>query len=106
MHENGLLLPRRRDFDVVVVGAGVAGLSAAHRLGKEDPSLSVALLEAEAERIGGRVHTVQLNGQPLELGAQWIHGRGENPLWKFVQEQGVKAFCSFRKTNSREIASF
>ena len=79
----------RRVFDVAVVGGGVSGLSAALRLSQVDESLSVGLLEADESRLGGRVRTTSLNGQPLELGAQWIHGRGENPLWKFAEENKV-----------------
>ena len=64
---------------------GVSGLFAALRL-VEEGRHSVTLLEA-ADRLGGRVHTVQHNGSPLDLGAQWIHGRGECPLWQFVKVQ-------------------
>jgi monoamine oxidase len=48
----------------------------------------VVILEA-LDRVGGRIHTIPVNGDWVELGAQWIHGRGENPLWKFVQENKV-----------------
>ena len=51
----------------------------------------VVILEA-LDRIGGRIHTIPVNGDWAELGAQWIHGRGENPLWKFVQENKVINF--------------
>lgn len=62
------------DCDVVVVGAGVAGLTAAR--GLAEAGLSVLLLEA-AERVGGRVHTVRLAGSelPIEAGAEFVHGR-------------------------------
>jgi monoamine oxidase len=55
---------------VVVVGAGFAGLSAAFRLhGWGIPSV---VLEAR-DRVGGRVWTTRLdNGEPAELGAEWI----------------------------------
>ena len=62
-----------RHFDVVVIGAGAAGLAAAHALGKADRR--VLVLESR-ERIGGRVHTVHDPQwpMPLELGAEFIHG--------------------------------
>ena len=73
---------------VVIVGAGVAGLHAAFKLGQLGIR-DVVILEA-LDRIGGRIHTIPVNGDWVELGAQWIHGRGENPLWKFVQENQVR----------------
>ena len=57
-------------FDVVVVGAGIAGLSAARELQRS--GASVAVLEAR-DRIGGRAQSVPgLDGQILDLGAQFI----------------------------------
>jgi monoamine oxidase len=56
--------------DVVVVGAGFAGLAAA--LDLHDAGASVVVLEAR-ERVGGRVLSVELeNGELAELGAEWI----------------------------------
>jgi monoamine oxidase len=62
------------EFDVVVVGAGFAGLAAAERLGAA--GLRVVVLEA-SDRVGGRAHTDYSlgGGVPLELGAQMVHGR-------------------------------
>ena len=61
------------DFDVIVIGAGAAGLAAAR--GLTSRSLSVLVLEAR-DRIGGRVLTVPSAhaGVPAELGAEFIHG--------------------------------
>ena len=60
--------------DVIVVGAGAAGLAAAAELGRA--GWSVLLLEAR-DRIGGRVWTQREPGLavPVELGAEFIHGR-------------------------------
>ncbi len=57
--------------DVVVVGAGVAGLSAARLL--QDAGRRVVVLEAR-DRLGGRVHTERVGGRVTDLGASWIHG--------------------------------
>ena len=58
------------ETDVVVVGAGFAGLAAA--LDLHDHGLSVVVLEAR-DRVGGRVLSVELeNGELAELGAEWI----------------------------------
>jgi len=59
--------------DVVVVGAGAAGLTAAHRLTEQ--GYSVAILEAR-DRLGGRIRTEHRSDtlSPLELGAEFVHG--------------------------------
>jgi monoamine oxidase len=59
---------------VLIVGAGVAGLSAAIKLG--EAGLPVVVLEAR-ERIGGRVYTRHVPGcdAPIEFGAEFIHGK-------------------------------
>jgi monoamine oxidase len=61
------------EFDVVVIGAGAAGLAAAAVLA--EARRSVLLLEAR-ERLGGRLHTLRLPGlaAPIELGAEFVHG--------------------------------
>ena len=61
-------------WDVVIIGAGVSGLSAACELRKS--GLSILLLEAR-DHIGGRVWTRHEPGMsaPIELGAEFIHGR-------------------------------
>jgi monoamine oxidase len=58
---------------VIVIGAGVAGLSAAAKLA--DAGISVTILEAR-DRIGGRVltHRDPASPIPVELGAEFIHG--------------------------------
>ncbi|WP_298954750.1 FAD-dependent oxidoreductase [uncultured Methylobacterium sp.] len=63
--------------DVVVVGAGAAGLAAARRLLAR--GLSVAVLEAR-DRVGGRTVTTMLRGHPVDLGAHWLHAGPINPL--------------------------
>jgi monoamine oxidase len=65
---------RMRRWDVVVIGAGVAGLAAARRL--RGAGLRVCIIEAR-DRIGGRVDTRHESGWPfpLEAGAEFVHGR-------------------------------
>ncbi len=72
--------------DVVVLGAGVAGLAAAQAL--VDTDLDVVVLEAR-DRLGGRVHTDrQFAGFPLELGAEFIHGE-RAATWRWVDRLGL-----------------
>lgn len=68
--------------DVVVVGAGAAGLAAARSL--QDAGVEAVVVEAR-ERIGGRVFTRRDSGlrTPIELGAEFVHGRAE-PLAEIV----------------------
>jgi monoamine oxidase len=60
-------------YDVVVIGAGAAGLAAAARLA--EAGRSVLVLEAR-DRVGGRIHTRHEPGlaAPVELGAEFVHG--------------------------------
>jgi monoamine oxidase len=61
-------------MDVIVIGAGIAGLVAARELSKQGQS--VLVLEAR-DRIGGRTHTLQPRGWPVhvDIGAEFVHGR-------------------------------
>jgi len=69
------VVPDRR-WDVIVVGAGAAGLAAAEQLSRA--GLSVAVLEARPA-LGGRIRTRRMRGcaVPIELGAEFVHGRSE-----------------------------
>src|SRR5215216_7728888 len=62
--------------DVIVVGAGAAGLMAARQLRRA--GLSVLLLES-SNRVGGRVRTLYDShaGVPIELGAEFVHGEAK-----------------------------
>jgi monoamine oxidase len=72
---------------VVVVGAGVAGLAAARAL--VHAGHDVTVLEAR-DRTGGRIHTDQRLGVPLDLGASWIHGIRGNPIAALARRVGVR----------------
>lgn len=64
--------------DVVVIGAGAAGIAAARDLRRA--GLDVALIEA-SDRIGGRVVTdMSIFGQPYDRGAHWLHSQDSNPF--------------------------
>lgn len=71
---------------VVVVGAGIAGLTVANAL--THAGTECVVLEAR-DRIGGRLHTADLAGSPVDLGGSWIHMPGGNPMSAFARQAGV-----------------
>jgi monoamine oxidase len=77
-----------RDPNVIIIGAGMAGLAAARELGRA--GLSVCILEAR-ERVGGRVFTVHdpASTVPIELGAEFIHGRARE-IWDPLEKAKIK----------------
>jgi monoamine oxidase len=74
------------EFDVIVIGAGAAGVAAARRLC--DAQRSVRVLESR-RRIGGRAWTWRdPSGIPLDLGCGWLHSADENQLSVLAAELG------------------
>jgi monoamine oxidase len=63
--------------DVIVIGAGIAGLAAAAKI--QSSGKRVIVLEAQ-RTIGGRIITDRTLSVPLDLGASWIHGVNKNPI--------------------------
>ncbi|MCW2760966.1 MAG: protoporphyrinogen oxidase [Marmoricola sp.] len=58
-----------RKLRVAVVGGGVSGLAAAHRIGLDLPDAEVVVLEASG-RLGGSLHTVEVGGVMVDVGAE------------------------------------
>ncbi len=76
-----------RDADVVVIGAGAAGIAAARRI--QAAGRRVILLEASAQ-IGGRCATDSSTFDvPLDLGARWLHTPETNALVKLARGAGI-----------------
>ena len=78
------------EVDVVVIGAGAAGIAAARRLAAANRSFR--LFEA-ADRVGGRCVTeAKIFGVPYDLGAHWIHNPDGNPLVAAAGQSGLDVY--------------
>ncbi|SNY46903.1 flavin monoamine oxidase family protein [Paractinoplanes atraurantiacus] len=85
-----------KDVDVVVVGAGVTGLTAAVRL--REAGLKVAVLEAR-DRVGGRLLTETVDGVRLEIGGQWV-SPDQTALLAMIDELGLTTYPRYRSGDS------
>ena len=80
--------------EVVVIGAGIAGLAAARRL--HDDGVRVLVVEAR-DRVGGRVHSARnARGDAFDLGASWIHGVKGNPIAALARDLDIPTVTSGR----------
>lgn len=70
----------RSNKSIIIIGAGLAGFSAAARL-IENKFLNIILLEAE-NRYGGRIHSVPYSDGKIDMGAQWVHGEEKNAIYE------------------------
>lgn len=82
--------------DVVVIGAGAAGLTAANDLKKA--GLSVVVLEAR-DRVGGRLWTDRIDGALLEIGGQWV-SPDQQALIDTLEELGLDTYDRYREGES------
>ena len=80
-------------MDVVIIGAGAAGIGAARALKQQGKSCLV--IEAR-ERAGGRVFTDMALGQPFDAGAAYIHFAATNPWSTIAAELGVEPQGGYR----------
>ena len=82
------------DADVLILGAGMAGITAGNILHKNGIN-KFLILEAR-DRIGGRIRSEKFAGDVIELGANWVHGtaesnkHGENPTLTMTVDCGIK----------------
>ena len=84
-------------YDVIIVGAGYAGLTAAQNLIAANQK--VLLLEAR-ERVGGRVYTKILDdGSYVDLGGAWI-GPSQDRIYALAKQYGVETFKTFDEGKS------
>ncbi len=76
---------------VVVIGAGIAGLSAAKKL--KEKGATVIVLESQ-EKVGGRMRTDRSLGIAFDEGASWIHGPNGNPITSLATQSGANTFLT------------
>ncbi|MGB3693706.1 MAG: FAD-dependent oxidoreductase [Spirulinaceae cyanobacterium] len=76
---------------IIVVGAGIAGIAAAHSL--QSRGANVVVLEAKPH-IGGRLLTDYSLGAAFEVGAGWIHGPDGNPISTLAEKVKAKTFVT------------
>ena len=105
------------DTDVIIVGAGMAGLAAASTLRKR--GIATVVLEASG-RIGGRAYTThpaELGGTWFDHGAMWLHTAERNPLVPIARTAGEtllasdtfrteRTFISGRRTTAEEDTAY
>ncbi|GAA2428303.1 flavin monoamine oxidase family protein [Mycolicibacterium llatzerense] len=86
-----------RDVDVVIVGAGLSGLTAAYRLAQQ--GISVLVLEA-GDRVGGRTVNVDVGrGAVTDGGGQWI-GALHTRMYALIKELGLSTFRTYTEGDS------
>uniref|UniRef100_A0A3P9KEY0 Amine oxidase n=1 Tax=Oryzias latipes TaxID=8090 RepID=A0A3P9KEY0_ORYLA len=84
-------------WDVLIVGAGLSGLSAAHLLLKKNPKLRILILEGK-DRVGGRTVSYEIpaadGADRWDFGGQWV-GRTQRHVLELIKELGLEVYPQF-----------
>ncbi|CAA6659180.1 unnamed protein product [Spirodela intermedia] len=92
---HGVMARSKPGPTVIIVGAGMSGISAAKTL-SEAGIKNLLILEATG-RIGGRIHKTEFAGVNVETGASWVEGvNGQelNPIWNLARKLKLRTFFS------------
>jgi len=81
--------PANYNTTVLILGAGMTGITAARSLANELNITDFLIVEARHE-VGGRMQNTKIGSTTIELGANWIQSLGTNPIWALAQKYGVK----------------
>lgn len=76
----------RQQADIIIIGAGAAGIGAARQL--DGSGLEVVIVEAQS-RLGGRAWTRQVAGVPLDMGCAYLHSAERNPWVAIAEAAGI-----------------
>lgn len=84
-------------WDIIIVGAGLSGLSAAHLLRKKDAKLRILVLEGKG-RVGGRTVTTDIPAAGgvdcWDFGGQWV-GSTQTHILELIKELGLETYPQF-----------
>ncbi len=83
-------------IDIIIVGAGYAGITAARELIRAGKTVKV--LEAR-DRVGGRVHTQQFDDFYLDMGGTWV-GPSQDRIYALLKEFGIETFKTYDEGKS------
>jgi spermine oxidase len=85
-----IVMSMARKPRIAIVGAGMAGLSAANRLMEACASTQLDFVVLEAsDRAGGRICSAEFYGERVERGATWIHGMEGSPVYAIAKQIGA-----------------
>lgn len=92
--------------DVIIIGAGISGISVAYHLLLNNYEGNIVILEAN-DKIGGRITgTMTHYDDPqrhIELGANWIHGIMGNPIYQIATKHNLFNPISKKEDNKNHI---
>ncbi|XP_072015750.1 probable flavin-containing monoamine oxidase A isoform X2 [Amphiura filiformis] len=91
--------PKFKTVDVVVVGAGLAGLSAAYYIHNADRGIDMVVLEAK-DRVGGRLHTKEMKAKDgvefYDFGWQWVSSSHKH-IWQLIDKLELQTYEQKRR---------